>query len=209
MLSTWGLVALSFLMDYKPIGSNILFLTIQPPSLPNSPQCMISLLTMNNTCDLFTRNSKYISGGFAWRALTIHVCEIYEIEIKSELKYVILRIAYSCLLMVWNFLDRFFLFSLEYFKNFVDVQLLSCVQGLRHGRLPSPSLSLGVCSDSCQRSCVTQWSYEPCHVGPPKLDGSWWRVLTKRGPLEMGMADHFIILASGTPWTVWRGKKNF
>ena len=55
---------------------------------------------MNNTCDLFTRNSKYISGGFAWRALTIHVCEIYEIEIKSELKYVILRIAYSCLLMV-------------------------------------------------------------------------------------------------------------
>ena len=164
---------------------------------------------MNNTCDLFTRNSKYISGGFAWRALTIHVCEIYAIEIKSELKYVILRIAYSCLLMIGNFLDHFFLFSLEYFKNFVDVQLLNCVHGLQHGRLPSPSLSPGVCSDSCQQSCVTQWSYEPCHIGPPKMDGSSWRVLAKRGPLEMGMADHFIILASGTPWTVWRGKKNF
>ena len=28
------------------------------------------------------------------------------------------------------------------------------------------------------------------------MDGSSWRVLAKRGPLEMGMADHFIILAS-------------
>ena len=24
--------------------------------------------------------------------------------------------------------------------------------------------------------------------GPPKMDGSWWRVLTKCGPLEKGMA---------------------
>ena len=164
---------------------------------------------MSNKRDLFTRNSKYISGGFAWMALTIHVCEIYEIEIKSEPKYVILRIAYSCLLMVWNFLDHFFLLSLEYIKNFIDVQLLSCVHGLGHGRLPCPSLSPGVGSDSCPQPCVTQCSNEPCHVGPPKTDGSWWRVLTKRGPLEKGMANHFIILASGTPWTVWKGKKNF
>ena len=28
-------------------------------------------------------------------------------------------------------------------------------------------------------------------MGPPKTDGSWWRVLTKRGPLEKGTADHF------------------
>ena len=27
--------------------------------------------------------------------------------------------------------------------------------------------------------CLTQWNYEPCHVGPPKTDRSWWRVLTK------------------------------
>ena len=33
-----------------------------------------------------------------------------------------------------------------------------------------------------------------CHVGPPKLDGSWWRVLTKHGPLEKEMANHFSIL---------------
>ena len=164
---------------------------------------------MSNKCDLFTRNSKYISGGFARRALTIHVHEIYEIEIKSEPKYVISRIAYSCVLMVWNFLDHFFLSSLEYIKDFVDVQLLSCVHGLWHGRLPCPSLSLGVCSDSRPQPCVTQWSNEPCCVGPPKTDGSWWRVLTKRGLLEKEMANHVIILASGTPWTVWKGKKNF
>ena len=41
--------------------------------------------------------------------------------------------------------------------------------------------------------------YEPCCVGPPKTDGSWWRVLTKCGPLEKGMANHFSILALRTP----------
>ena len=55
--------------------------------------------------------------------------------------------------------------------------------------------------------CLTLWNYEPCRVGPPKMDGSWWRVLLKRGPLEKGMADCFSILALRTPWTVWKGKK--
>ena len=39
-------------------------------------------------------------------------------------------------------------------------------------------------------------------AGPPKTDGSWWRVLTKHGPLEKGMATHFSILAWRIPWTV-------
>ena len=34
---------------------------------------------------------------------------------------------------------------------------------------------------------VTQWSYEPGCAEQPKTDGSWWRVLTKRGPLEEEM----------------------
>ena len=38
------------------------------------------------------------------------------------------------------------------------------------------------------------------------MDRSWWRVLTKCGPLEKGMANHFSILALRTPWTVWKGK---
>ena len=42
---------------------------------------------------------------------------------------------------------------------------------------------------------LTQWNYKPCHVGPPKTDRSWWRVLTKHGPLEKGMANHLSILA--------------
>ena len=54
--------------------------------------------------------------------------------------------------------------------------------------------------------CLTQWNYEPCHAGPPKTDGSWWRVLTKRGSLEKGMANHFSILALRTPWTLWKAK---
>ena len=49
--------------------------------------------------------------------------------------------------------------------------------------------------------------YEPCHVGPPKTDGSWWRGLTKCGPLEKRITNHFSILALRTPWTIWKGKK--
>ena len=55
--------------------------------------------------------------------------------------------------------------------------------------------------------CLTQWNYEPCHVGPPKTDASWWRVTTKCGPLERWMVNHFSILALRTLWTVWKGKK--
>ena len=40
---------------------------------------------------------------------------------------------------------------------------------------------------------------KPCLVGPPKMDGSWWRGLTECGPLEEGMANHFSILALRTP----------
>ena len=36
-------------------------------------------------------------------------------------------------------------------------------------------------------------------VGPPMTDGSWWRVLTKHGPLKKGMANHFSILALRNP----------
>ena len=39
-------------------------------------------------------------------------------------------------------------------------------------------------------------------VGPPKTDESLWRILTKHGPLEKGMANHFSIVALRTPWTV-------
>ena len=39
-------------------------------------------------------------------------------------------------------------------------------------------------------------------AGPSKTDGSWWRVLTKHGPLEKGMANHFSILPWRIPWTV-------
>ena len=54
--------------------------------------------------------------------------------------------------------------------------------------------------------CLAQWNYEPCRVGPPKMEGSWWRVLTKC-PLEKGMANLFSVLVLKTPCTVWKGKK--
>ena len=57
-------------------------------------------------------------------------------------------------------------------------------------------------------ACVTQWSDQLCCAGPPKTDGSRWRVLTKHGPLEeVVFASHSSILAMRIPWTVWKGKK--
>ena len=44
-------------------------------------------------------------------------------------------------------------------------------------------------------------------LGPPKTDWPSRTVLTKPGPLEKGMANHFSLLALRTPWTVWKGKK--
>ena len=41
---------------------------------------------------------------------------------------------------------------------------------------------------------VAQWKYEPCCVGLPRAGGSWWRVLTKRGQLEKGMATTSVFL---------------
>ena len=55
----------------------------------------------------------------------------------------------------------------------------------------SSSLSpIRVVSQPCcdEGAYITQWSYEPCHRGPPKMNGSQRRVLTKHGPLEEGMA---------------------
>ena len=34
------------------------------------------------------------------------------------------------------------------------------------------------------QSCLTQWNYESCHVESLKMGKSWWRVLTKCGPLR-------------------------
>ena len=54
-------------------------------------------------------------------------------------------------------------------------------------------------SDHMDHSLVQLNETKPCHVGPPKTDGSWWRSLTKCGPLEKGMANHFSILALRIP----------
>ena len=51
--------------------------------------------------------------------------------------------------------------------------------------------------------CVTQWNSKPCHVGPPKTVGSWWRALTKCGPLETEMANDSAFL----PWDPIDGMK--
>ena len=58
----------------------------------------------------------------------------------------------------------------------------------------------------CFLTCI-QISQEAGQVEPPKMDGSWWRVLTKCGPLEKGMANHFSVLASRT-WNSMKRQKD-
>ena len=41
-----------------------------------------------------------------------------------------------------------------------------------------------------------------------RMDGSSWRVLTKSGPQEKGMANHFIILVLRTQWNSMKGQKD-
>ena len=62
-------------------------------------------------------------------------------------------------------------------------------------------------TDHTDHSLVYLNETEPCHLEPPKTDGSWWRVLTKQGSLEKGITSHFSILPLRTSWTVWKGKK--
>ena len=47
---------------------------------------------------------------------------------------------------------------------------------------------------------------KPYHIGPPKTDESCWRVLTKCGPLEKEVTNHFSILTLRTLCTIWKGK---
>ena len=68
------------------------------------------------------------------------------------------------------------------------------------------ALSMKTISSFPLSQSLPSWNYEPHPVGPPKIDRSWWRILTKR-PLEKGMVSHFSILWR-TPWTVWKDKKN-
>ena len=49
---------------------------------------------------------------------------------------------------------------------------------------------------------------ETCCVGPPTMDGSWWRVVTKCGPLEKGMAKHLSIPALRTPLNNMKRQKD-
>ena len=53
-------------------------------------------------------------------------------------------------------LHSFQKFHTNGFMLLLFVQLLSCVCGLQHARLPCPSLSLEVCSNSCP---LNQWCY--------------------------------------------------
>ena len=99
----------------------------------------------------------------------------------------------------------------------VPSQSVSPIRKLPEASYPSPSegrqgenhnhrklTNLITALSNSMKLCLTRWNYEPGCIGPPKMDGSWWRVLTKCGPLEKGMANHFSILALRTPWTIWK-----
>ena len=52
--------------------------------------------------------------------------------------------------------------------------------------------------------CLTQWNYEPYRVGPPKMDGSWWRFLSRCGPLEKGILFQYSCLENPINSMKWQ-----
>ena len=77
-----------------------------------------------------------------------------------------------------------------------------------HGIFQARVLEWGAIAFSTHgpQAYLAQWNYEPYPVGPQKTDGSWWRILTKCGPLEKIIANQFSILALRI---VWKGKIRF
>ena len=88
------------------------------------------------------------------------------------------------------------------------------LHGLQHVRLPCPLPSPGACQTPVHR--VHDANQPPCSLlspFPPAFDvfqqqvsSWWWRVVTKRDPLEKRTSNHFSIHALRTPWMVWKGK---
>ena len=56
--------------------------------------------------------------------------------------------------------------------------------------------------------CLTQWNYEPCLVGPHKMDEVMVDSSDKSWSTGEGNANLFSILALRTPRTAWKGKKD-
>ena len=84
------------------------------------------------------------------------------------------------------------------------------------GPLPWPLGSMLTNNQQLDEGLYTQWGpavgQPGCRSCHPATWSSWRACpasqgLTKRGPLEKGMANHFSILALRTPWTVWKVKK--
>ena len=91
--------------------------------------------------------------------------------------------------------------SLSHQEAFISLLSFS-IRGQRDWKPPSQKTSQ---PNHMTTALSNSMNYEQCHVWPPKTDRSWWRILTKCGPLEK--ANHFSILALRTPCTVWKGKK--
>ena len=74
-------------------------------------------------------------------------------------------------------------FKIDWFDLFaVQGTLKSLLQphSLKVSVLPCSAFGAQSIWSHGPKPCLTQWNYEPCCVGPPKMDGSWWRVLTNR-----------------------------
>ena len=39
-------------------------------------------------------------------------------------------------------------------------------------------------------TALSNSNYESCHIGPPKMDGLWWRVLTNGKPLQYSFLEN-------------------
>ena len=100
--------------------------------------------------------------------------------------------------------DGYSISSKGFLPTVADIMIISSPLPTRTStgdtQTQSVTVSVGSLGPGVHKVCLN-----PLRVS--KMDRSWWTVLTKHGPLEKGMANHFSFLALRIPWTVWKGKK--
>ena len=133
-------------------------------------------------------------------------------EKKNRIRLCLLLLFVQLRSRVWLFCD-----PLDYSPSSSSVHGSSRLEHWRGlpfpspGDLPNPGVEPG--SPALQADSLSSESPgKPRYKHPEQKiffrdSHTFQKFLTKRGPLEKVMANHFSILPLRTPWTVWKGKK--